>query len=144
MSLSVLNIFNYVEIWWWCLSDLRYEYGSMIWDMFWCVLGLRYKLCDLWLRKWPVEVFTFYVKVMCWKHDYESKIYDELSMMSMNKINDVEHRTKVKRYLGRTCVRTSGVKSPGVLEARPRVRVPEQIASQTVCVRPSSVMSPGA
>jgi hypothetical protein len=62
----------------------------------------------------------------------------------MNKINDVEHRTKVKRYLGRTCVRTSGVKSPGVLEARPRVRVPEQIASQTVCVRPSSVMSPGA
>jgi hypothetical protein len=27
--------FMYVELWQWCLSDLRYEYESMIWSVIW-------------------------------------------------------------------------------------------------------------
>jgi len=34
-AVECFNTFNYIEIWWWCLSDLRYEYESMIWSMFW-------------------------------------------------------------------------------------------------------------
>jgi hypothetical protein len=50
--LDDFNIFKYIEIWQWCLSNLRYEYVNMIWDMFWCFIAccgwdLNYANCDL-------------------------------------------------------------------------------------------------
>jgi predicted enzyme related to lactoylglutathione lyase len=56
--------------------SLRYDYESMIWVMFRWVL--KYAGIEIWiiwfvLRKWPDEMFMFYEKVMCWKHDHESK-----------------------------------------------------------------------
>jgi len=77
--LDDFNIFKHVEIWQWCLSDLRYEYVNMIWDMFWWFIAcwgwdLNYANCEgendmnmkacfevcidvvLWVLKWQIWI----------------------------------------------------------------------------------------
>jgi hypothetical protein len=50
--------------------------------------------------------------------------------MSMNERIDDERKTKVVRYFGRTYVRPLDIRNPR--------------ASETICLRPSGVKSPGA